>query len=185
MVPPSGSSTEPVAVGAMSALTRRVLRAALIHCCHSRGFWGSRSASNSRSPHAGHRPFAAAATLVEEARTLTEAIGSNFASYGALGLAAWRSDKSRDLPRTEVAGVVDHWASALMYNGCGRYGDALAEAEMASEYPHEFGFATWALVELIEAAARGGRRRRAGDALERLAETTRVSGTEWALGIEA
>jgi DNA-binding CsgD family transcriptional regulator len=41
------------------------------------------------------------------------------------------------------------------------------------------------LPELIEAATRSGRPDRAAAALERLAETTSTSGTDWALGIEA
>jgi hypothetical protein len=43
----------------------------------------------------------------------------------------------------------------------------------------------WALFELVEAAARTGDSDIAGDALERLAETTQRSGTDFALGIEA
>ena len=39
--------------------------------------------------------------------------------------------------------------------------------------------------EFIEAAARSGRAEGADDALKRLAESTRASGTDWALGIEA
>jgi DNA-binding CsgD family transcriptional regulator len=46
-------------------------------------------------------------------------------------------------------------------------------------------FSTWALQELIEAAARSGERTGAADALRRLSEATRASGTDWALGIEA
>jgi ATP/maltotriose-dependent transcriptional regulator MalT len=43
----------------------------------------------------------------------------------------------------------------------------------------------WALVELVEAAARGGDPDLAADALERLAEATQPSGTDFALGVEA
>ncbi len=39
--------------------------------------------------------------------------------------------------------------------------------------------------EFIEAAARSGRAEGADDVLKRLAESTRASGTDWALGIEA
>ena len=77
------------------------------------------------------------------------------------------------------------WASAVLYNGLGRYEDALAAAQQAGEHPEELRFSTWALVELIEAAARSGKAERAADALQRLSETTRASGTDWALGIEA
>jgi DNA-binding CsgD family transcriptional regulator len=41
------------------------------------------------------------------------------------------------------------------------------------------------LAELIEAAARSGNAARAAEALRRLTQTTRPSGTDWALGIEA
>ena len=41
------------------------------------------------------------------------------------------------------------------------------------------------MAELAEAAVRSGERQLAGLALERLAETTRAAGTDWALGIEA
>jgi len=46
-------------------------------------------------------------------------------------------------------------------------------------------FATWALPDLIEAAARSGVPERAASALQRLAQSTRASGTDWALGVEA
>ncbi|HET6868665.1 MAG TPA: LuxR C-terminal-related transcriptional regulator, partial [Solirubrobacteraceae bacterium] len=42
-----------------------------------------------------------------------------------------------------------------------------------------------ALVELIVAAVRSGEPERAADALERLSEIARASGSDWALGIEA
>jgi DNA-binding CsgD family transcriptional regulator len=76
------------------------------------------------------------------------------------------------------------WTSAVLYNGVGRYEDALAPAQQAGEHPEELPFA-WGLVELIEAATRSGMPARAGDALQRLSETTRASGSDWALGIEA
>jgi DNA-binding CsgD family transcriptional regulator len=43
----------------------------------------------------------------------------------------------------------------------------------------------WAPVELVEAATRSGNPDRASVALQELAEMTRASGTDWALGIEA
>jgi ATP/maltotriose-dependent transcriptional regulator MalT len=43
----------------------------------------------------------------------------------------------------------------------------------------------WAVPELVEAAARAGDAELAREALERLAETTQPSGTDFALGIEA
>jgi DNA-binding CsgD family transcriptional regulator len=72
----------------------------------------------------------------------------------------------------------------VLYNGLGRYGDALAAAQLACE--HEgLGVFGWGLVELVEAGARSGSREVATAALVRLAERTRASATDWALGIEA
>jgi DNA-binding CsgD family transcriptional regulator len=77
------------------------------------------------------------------------------------------------------------WGTALLYNGLGRYEDALAAAQQAGEDSHAQRFCNWGLVELIEAATRSGKVERAADALERLSETTRADGSDWALGIEA
>ena len=49
----------------------------------------------------------------------------------------------------------------------------------------ELGYANWALVELIEAAARSGETETAAHAGRSLAEMTSVSGTDWGLGIQA
>jgi DNA-binding CsgD family transcriptional regulator len=78
--------------------------------------------------------------------------------------------------------TVIQWASALLNNGLGRYEDALEAAQEASGHPHD---PTRALPELIEAAVHMGMPGPAADALERLSETTRASGTDWALGVEA
>jgi DNA-binding CsgD family transcriptional regulator len=81
--------------------------------------------------------------------------------------------------------AIIRWASAVLYNGLGRYEEALAAAQQASAYPHELLFSTWGLEELIEAAVRSGKPEPAADALRRLSDKTRASGTDWALGIEA
>jgi DNA-binding CsgD family transcriptional regulator len=134
----------------------------------------------------------AAAALISEA----EATPGNFPPYGALGLAAWRGreDETATLteatiaevtPRGEGIGLtVTEWAHAVLYNGLGRYDEALAAAEQARQYPDELGLATWSLVELIEAAARTGQTEHATGILRRLAESTSAAGTDWALGIE-
>jgi len=61
----------------------------------------------------------------------------------------------------------------------------VAAVRQAGERSYEVGAPTRATAELVEAAARSGDRRLAAIGLERLAETTRASGTEWALGVEA
>jgi DNA-binding CsgD family transcriptional regulator len=84
-----------------------------------------------------------------------------------------------------VAPTLLQWAKAVLYNGLGRYQDALAAAQRAGEDAHELVFSTWAAAELIEAAVRSGIPERAAGALERLSDSARASGTDWALGVEA
>jgi DNA-binding CsgD family transcriptional regulator len=128
---------------------------------------------------------------------VAEATGSLFTPYPALIVAA-RRGREADLSelidasmnemvaRGEGAGpAIIHWSSALLYNGLGRYEQALAAARQASAYPLELLYPTWGLVELIEAAVRNGKPEPAGDALRRLTDHTQASGTDWALGIEA
>jgi DNA-binding CsgD family transcriptional regulator len=140
--------------------------------------------------------LAAAASLVDELEIVTDATGSRLAPYGALGLAAWRGREAEAAELIEASlnevvargegqglALVD-WTSTVLFNGVGRYEDAMAAARQVSEHPEELPYA-WGLVELIEAATRSGNASGVGDALERLSETTRASGTDWALGIEA
>ena len=139
----------------------------------------------------------AAASLVEEVRVATEATGSNLAPYGALGLAALRgrvaeasalatATKEEVTARGEgIAISVTGWATAVLSNGLGYYGQAMAAAGQASAYPADVASANWGLVELIEAAVRAGLPERGTGAMRRLAESTSVSGTDWALGVEA
>ena len=88
--------------------------------------------------------------------------------------------------RGEGRGVTTGYAAALLYNGLGRYDKALAAAELVCEYD-DIGVLGWSLTaaELVEAAVRSGQPARATDAFQRLSETTRASGTDWALGTEA
>jgi DNA-binding CsgD family transcriptional regulator len=77
------------------------------------------------------------------------------------------------------------WASAVLYNGIGRYAEAVVVAEQASSHLEEIGLGVWALPELIEAAARNDEPDRASAALAQLSDAARASGTEWALGLLA
>jgi len=81
--------------------------------------------------------------------------------------------------------TIAHWASAVLYNGLGRYDDAIAAAQRGSAHREELRYHHRSLVELIEAAARSGRPELGAAALERLAESTRAGGTDFALGTEA
>jgi DNA-binding CsgD family transcriptional regulator len=77
-----------------------------------------------------------------------------------------------------------HWAAAVLHNGLGRYGDAMAAAEEATQDAIVY-VSILVVPELVEAAARAGNTDAAAGALQRLAETTQPSGNDLALGIEA
>ena len=77
------------------------------------------------------------------------------------------------------------WGDAVLGNSLGRYEEALAAAQRASEDSPAVQFASWALVELIEAAVRSGVPERAAGALQRLSGIARACGTDWVLGAEA
>ena len=143
--------------------------------------------------------FAAAAALIEEAAAIAEAMGIQLPPYAPLALATFRGrdrqaielmeTSTRDLIRRGHGGglIFIQWATALLYNARGRYEDALAASRKTIEDPQDQGWwvSTWATVELIEAATRSGVPEQAAAALERLSDSTRASGTDWALGIDA
>jgi DNA-binding CsgD family transcriptional regulator len=140
--------------------------------------------------------FAAASALIDEADAIAIATGNPPLAYASLALAGWRGQEDRALELFRVArqdarrrgeGIAITTASfsaSVLYNGLGRYEEALAAAQDALKLD-ELGLFGWSLVELIEAAARSGERTVAALAFQRLSERTRLSGTEWARGIEA
>jgi hypothetical protein len=65
------------------------------------------------------------------------------------------------------------------------YQEAVTAAQHATDQEGALSPPPWALVELIEAAVRSGRRETAAAALDQLSEQTSVAGTDWALGVEA
>jgi DNA-binding CsgD family transcriptional regulator len=140
--------------------------------------------------------FAAAAALTEEVGAITEATGIPPLNYSAVMLAAARGDYERlqtvaegplqgAMTRGEGSAFGGYGRfTALLHNGHGQYGEALAAANRACEYEDVIYYG-WSLVELIEAGVRSGQRDDAATALDRLSERTQASATEWALGIEA
>jgi DNA-binding CsgD family transcriptional regulator len=144
--------------------------------------------------HAGE--FAATSALIEEADALNRSIGGAPLMYTQILLAAWRGDRTATANLLEIglhnaigrgegrALTWGEYASALLHNGLGEYDAALAAGRAASEHD-DLGLVAWALIELVEAAARCDQPDVAATALGRLAERTRASGTDWALGIEA
>ena len=141
--------------------------------------------------------FAEAAALIAETDAVCAATGSRSAPFAAMLLAALRGHEAEAGPLIEatiaeataggqgIAVTYAHWAAAVLANGLGRYADALAAAEQASQDSPALYMAMWALPELIEAAARTGNTGVAHDALARLAETTQAGGTDFGLGMEA
>jgi DNA-binding CsgD family transcriptional regulator len=77
------------------------------------------------------------------------------------------------------------FAKAILFNGLGRYGEALVAARRAADDSPELFISSWALAELIEAASRSAGPGHAAGALERLSEHAAVAGTDWGLGISA
>ncbi|MQY05087.1 hypothetical protein ACRB68_31530 [Actinomadura sp. RB68] len=140
-----------------------------------------------------------ASALIEEVRTIAEAVGTVHPPYGALHAAAWlgREAEHDELMRTIVADAIRRgegsalltggWTTALLYNSLGRYEEALAAASEVTGLPQRETSAVvgWALVEYVEAAVRSGAPDRAAGAFRRLSERTSASGTDWALSVEA
>ena len=147
--------------------------------------------------HAVSGDLAVAESLLDEARTAAEATGIASWPHARLWVAALRGEQaelsqlcessaSDAVARGEgfALAITEH-VRAVLYNGLGRYDAALAAVRDAGERPDEIGSPTWAVAELIEAAVRQEDHTLAHRGLTRLAETTRASGTEFALGIEA
>jgi hypothetical protein len=77
------------------------------------------------------------------------------------------------------------WMTAILCNGLGRYADAEAAAQHATQGIPEIYVSWWALPELAEAAARTGDRQLADSTADQLVEATQPGGTDWGLGIAA
>ena len=101
------------------------------------------------STHAGVNLFAGefteAASLVAQAESVAEATGSSLAPYGTLALAVFRGREAEaaqliqtatdDVGRRGEGGGLSsvQWAAAVLYNSLGRYEEARAAAQQASE----------------------------------------------------
>src|SRR5436190_13990340 len=141
--------------------------------------------------------FAAAPRVIAEADAVTEATGTRIAPYGAMLLAALRGReadaralidatiKDATIGGEGLAVQYAQWTTAVLDNGLGRYEDAMAAAQQASEDTPELFIAVWALPELIEGAMRSGNAEFAPAALGRLIASANASATDWGLGIAA
>jgi DNA-binding CsgD family transcriptional regulator len=141
--------------------------------------------------------FSEASSLIAEADAVTAATGVRMASYGGMLLAAYqgREAEASTLLTTTIENATArgegngvrfaHWATAILYNGLGRYREALVAARQASAGAPEFLISHWALAELVEASVRSGNSDLATEAFERLVEPPSASGSDWGLGIVA
>jgi ATP/maltotriose-dependent transcriptional regulator MalT len=139
--------------------------------------------------------FGAAAVAIAEADAITKATGSHLAPYAQLLLAALRGQPDASLlvestireARTSGQGLGvqwAEWASAILFNGLGRYDRALASAQRAAEGPPHH-VSPWALTELIEAAVHTARPDLAAGALARMMAATTPCSSDWGRGIRA
>jgi DNA-binding CsgD family transcriptional regulator len=141
--------------------------------------------------------FAKASEATAEASTIVELTRTRLAPYAAMLLVALQGREADAFTLLETAieeaadvgqGFAVQWgefAKAILFNGLGRYDEALVAAQNATDDTPELFISSWALAELIEATSRSLGTRQAGSALERLAEHTAVAGTDWGLGIAA
>ena len=139
--------------------------------------------------------FAAARALASEADAIAVAIGTAPLGHVEIEVAAWCDPEESALERIEA--FIEHardngweisinyaeYAAAVLYNGLGRYPDALDAAERSRQQHPAGGFGT-VLSELVEAAVRSDKLELAAAVLDELSQRTRV-GTDWARGIEA
>ena len=134
--------------------------------------------------------------LIDEDGLIAEVTGNPSTGYAAMMLAAWlgREQEASELIQATVqiatesgAGVLTglaDWASSVLDNGLGRY-DVARDAGRRAFERDQLGFGPLVVSELAEAAARTGDEALVRAALDWLSGRSRVTPTEWVLGIEA
>jgi DNA-binding CsgD family transcriptional regulator len=137
-----------------------------------------------------------ASLLIDEDRLVAEATGNPPITASEMLLAAWRGEEERASALIEATsrdaaarglGVFEAaalYASSVLYNSLGRH-DAACEAARQAFEREWSGRGPLVVPELAEAASRTGDVALVRTVLEWLSERTRVTPTEWALGIEA
>ncbi len=140
--------------------------------------------------------FEAAHALGAEKDAVNEVTGIRRTSSLDLVLAGYEGRPAEALPLLSVTATdslargegfavqLANWATAVLYNGLGRYEDAVAPAEQAAQETYQPMSTQLVLPELIEAAVRSGKVALAEGALHRLSAMT-VDGSDWAAGLEA
>jgi DNA-binding CsgD family transcriptional regulator len=134
-----------------------------------------------------------AAQMIDEDRLIAEATGNPTVRYAEMLHAVWRGREapasaliaaSLEEPSARALVNLATMANAVLYNGLARHDAARDAAWQAFERDH-VGVGPLVVPELAEAASRTGDTALVTAALEWLSERTRVTASEWALGIEA
>jgi DNA-binding CsgD family transcriptional regulator len=137
-----------------------------------------------------------ATLMVEEGRLIGEVTGNPQVGDAEMVLAAWRGQQTKagELiaaalrePSADGRGAVVHfalYASAVLDNGRGRHAAARDAAWQVFDLDR-LGFGPLVVPELAEAASRTGDTALVRAALEWLSERTRVTPSDWVLGIQA
>jgi DNA-binding CsgD family transcriptional regulator len=136
--------------------------------------------------------FTTAARMLDEDRLIAEVTGKPPLGNDEMTLAAWRGQEARASELIEATWqeatargwTVNLYASSVLYNGLGRH-DAARDAARQAFERDPVGYGPSLVPELAEAASRTGDTALVKAALEWLSERTRVTPSEWALGIEA
>ncbi len=134
--------------------------------------------------------------MLDEDQLIADATGNPPVAHTRLALAAWRGQEREATALIEasvesatargVGTLVDFadWTTAVLYNGLGRHEAACQAARRAFEHD-PLGVGPFIVPELAEAASRTGDQALVAAALDWLSERTRVTPTQWALGIQA
>jgi len=140
--------------------------------------------------------LAAAGRANEEDRAIAAATGRAPVGYTTMTLAAWRGHEAAaleliDRQRAEASAlgigrlaVFATYATAVLYNGLGRYEVARDAARQAFEEDY-LGFTPFVVPEVAEAASRTGDAALLQATADWLAERTAATPSDWALGMEA
>jgi DNA-binding CsgD family transcriptional regulator len=139
---------------------------------------------------------AAAARFLDEDRLIAEAIGTPPVAFCAVLLAAWQGEEDTTVALyetllklasagriTRLLTVADH-AISVLHNGLGRH-DAARDAALRAFERGDLGYEPFVVAELAEAASRTHDQAVVSALLQLLAERSRTTPTQWALGTEA
>ncbi|RSN05756.1 helix-turn-helix transcriptional regulator [Nonomuraea sp. WAC 01424] len=137
----------------------------------------------------------AAEASCDEIDAIKDVTGHPLPQYGRLFLAAYRGQageterlaariRADSYTRGEGYGLsAVNFSQAILYNGLGRFAEAVEAGRRELPYTHELSHAMRTLLELVEAAAHTGEQALAEQAFEQLAGVTRPVGTNWARAV--